>query len=124
MTRPRLAATVSWASACGFFVVAALHGSAYGRIMVMAEPAPETIRRVVSVLWLSGSADLVALGLVVAAMAHSSGAVGALVIALAALCPLAVAGRHVVFLGFLPPTAMLLALAALTLGAAFLKKSA
>ena len=119
MTQPRLAATLSWAAACGFFLVAALHGSAYRRIMAMAEPAPETIRRVLSVLWLSGSVDLVAFGLVVAAMARSSGAVSALVIACAALCPLAVALLQITFLGFLPPTAMLL-----DLGAAVLKKSA
>ena len=124
MTRPRLATIVSRASALGFFLVAALHGSAYGRIMVMAAPAPETLRRVVSVLWLSGSADLVAFGLVVAAMVRGPEAVGALVIALCALCPLAVAGLQVVFLGFVPPTAMLLALAALTFWAATLKKSA
>ena len=124
MTRPRLAATLSWAAAGGFFLVAALHGSAYRRIMAMAEPAPENVRRVLSVLWLSGSADLVAFGLVVGAMARSSGAVSALVITGAALCPLAVALLQMAFLGFLPPTAMLLALGALTLGAAVLKKSA
>lgn len=124
MTRPRLAVIVSRASACGFFLVAALHGSAYGRVMGMAPPGSESFRSVVSVLWLSGSADLVAFGLVLLAMARASGTVPALVTAFAAISPLVVAGLQVAFLGFLPPTAMLLALGALTLWAALLKKGA
>ena len=124
MTRPRLAVILSRASACGFFLVAALHGSAYFRVLAMAEGAPDTVRRVLSVLWLSASADLVAFGLVVGAMARSSGALPAGVTGLCALCPLAVAGLQVVFLGVIPPTAGLLALAAVTARAAFVKKDA
>lgn len=122
MTRSRAAAVLAWTAGWGFLAVAALHGSAYGRIMAMAEGAPETIRRVLSVLWLSGSADLVAFGLVVMVMARGSG--GGAVIGLAALSPLAVAVLQVVFMGFVPPTAMLLALAGLTLAAAVVRKGA
>ena len=122
MTRPRLAAIVSWVSACGFFLTAGLHGSAYGQIMRRAETAPETARGILAVLWLSAAVDLVIFGLVILAMARSSGTVAAAVIALAAVSPLAVAAMQVAFLGFVPPTAILLALGALTLWAAALKK--
>ena len=122
MTRSRAAVVLARASGWGFLVVAALHGSAYGRIMAMAETAPEAIRRVLSVLWLSGSADLVAFGLVIIVVARGPG--GAAVIGLCALSPLAVAVLQIVFLGFVPPTAMLLALAGLTVAAAVARRGA
>jgi hypothetical protein len=43
---------------------------------------------------------------------------------LAALSPLAIAGLQATFLGFIPPTAMLLVLGVLTLSAAAIKATA
>ena len=124
MTHVRLTRIFSWASAIGFLLVAALHGSAYGRVLGMAREAPDPVRRILSVLWLGGSGDFVALGLVLAAVAGTGGRTGALVTAFAALSPLAIAALQTTFLGFSPPTAMLLVLGALTLVAAALKAKA
>lgn len=124
MTTARLTRILSWASAIGFLGVAALHGSAYGMVLGLAREAPDPVRRILSVLWLAGSADLVALGLVLAAVAGTGGRTGALVTAFAALSPLSIAALQLTFLRFSPPTAMLLVLGALTLAAAALKAKA
>jgi hypothetical protein len=63
------------------------------------------------------SLDLLILGLIVAVVASRPTAPGRMILVIAALSPLAAAGLQLRFIGFVPPTAILLGLGALTLAA-------
>lgn len=101
-------------AAAGFFATAALHATGHGAVTAMAAET-QSLAALVPALWLGFSADLVVLGLIVAAVAWRPIPGGRAVLAIASLAPLAAAGLQVRYLGFIPPTLLLLALGLLTL---------
>jgi hypothetical protein len=70
---------------------------------------------VMPALWLVFSSDLVVLGLIVGALALRPSEVARPILTIAALCPIIAAGLQLWFIGFVPPTALLIALGVLTL---------
>ena len=121
MTRQRTGSIITGIAAAGFLGTAILHSTGYGAILRLAEQAPAELQVLAPAMWLVFSFDLAILGLIVAVVAVRPSAVGRLVLVLAALCPLSAAGLQLRFLGFIPPTGLLLMVGGLTLiGAAVL----
>lgn len=118
MTRRQLGSTLAGLAAAGFIGTAALHATGYGPVTEMARRAPPELTALTPALWLSFSFDLCVLGLIVIVVALLQMRGGWLVLALAAINPLVAAGLQVKFLGFIGPTAILIALGCLTLAAA------
>ncbi len=118
MTRQRAGSILSGISAAGFLGTALLHSTGYDSVTRLAEQAPAELRAMAPALWLVFSFDLVVLGLIVAVFAIRPSSVGRIVLVLAALCPLSAAVLQLRFFGFIPPTAILLAVGGLTLIAA------
>jgi hypothetical protein len=121
MGRRSVGRLVTGLAALAFLATAALHTSGYEIVTARAREAPAAVRALVPLLWLALSFDFTVLGLVVAVLAARPGPATRLVLAIVAIAPIAAAGLQVRFVGFIPPTAMLLGVAALTLlGAAIL----
>ena len=118
MTRKRVASILTWIAAAGYLGTAALHSTGYEAITRFARQGPEELRALAPALWLGFSFDLVVLGLVVAVIAARPSKTGRVILGIAALCPISAAGLQVMFLGFIPPTALLLAVGGMTLVAA------
>lgn len=119
MTRRRPGRLLAGLSAAGLLATAGLHATGLGGVAELARAGPSDLAPLVPALWLSFSFDLVVVGAIVAAVAWRPTRVGPVVLAIAAVAPLAAAGLQLRFIGFVPPTAILLALGALTLAAAF-----
>jgi hypothetical protein len=117
MSRRRIGTSLTVAAAVAFIATAGLHATGYDSVTALAEQAAGDLASLVPMLWLGFSVDLVVLGLVIGAVALR-GAGGRLILTFTALCPLAAAGLQVRFLGFIAPTAILLAVTVLTLAAA------
>jgi hypothetical protein len=107
-------------AAVGYLATAWLHGTGFGPVTAAAALGPPELAALVPALWLSFSLDLVVLGLIAAVVAWRPSAAGRLVLAVAALTPLGAAGLQMRFLGFIPPTGLLIALGSITLTAATL----
>ncbi len=118
MTRRKTGRILAGVAAAGFFATAWLHGTGYDSVTQLAGTGPRELESLVPALWLSFSFDLVVLGLIVAAVAWRPSTSSRAVLAIAALAPLAGAGLQLRFIGFVPPTAILIALGGLTLAAA------
>lgn len=118
MTRRRSGSILAAVASAGYIATAALHGTGYGWVADLALQAPAELRTLAPALWLSFAFDLVVVGLIVGVVALRPSPTGRLVLAIAAACPLAGAALQLRFLGFIPPTGILLALGVLTLVAA------
>jgi hypothetical protein len=69
-------------------------------------------------LWLIFSVDLAVLGMIVGVLAFRKNDLARPILLIAAACPLAAAGLQIRFIGFIPPTALLIGLGALAVVAA------
>lgn len=118
MTRHRAATILTGVAAAGFLGTAALHGTGYDSVSALAAEVPSELGPVMPALWLIFSFDLVILGLIVGLVAYRPAPIGRLILVIAALSPLGAAGLQLRFIGFVPPTAILLGLSAVTLAAA------
>ena len=114
MTRDRGARLLAGLAAFGFLGTAALHSTGYDSIVHMAKNVPGFLGHVMPALWLAFSLDLTVLGLIVGILALRPADVGRPILVIAALCPLAAAGLQLKFIGFIPPTGLLIALGVLT----------
>ena len=114
-TRASRARLLAGLSSLGFLGTALVHSSGYASIARLAHDVPGPMGRLMPGLWLIFSMDLTVLGLILAAVVLRPGDAARPVLVIAALCPLAAAGLQLWFIGFVPPTALLLALGALTL---------
>ena len=103
------------AASLSFFLTAALHGSGYASVAAAAESVPGTIGQLIPALWLVFSSDLAVIGLIIAVLAFRPTPAARPILAIAALCPLAAASLQLVTIGFVPPTALLIAVGLLTL---------
>ncbi len=108
MTSPQVAHAFRWAAALGFFLTAAGHASAYGKMS--NEPA----------LWFCFSFQQLALGLIVALVARSPAPRDRLILFFAASAPLLESGVMMKYLGFILPTFLVLGSGLLALTAAVL----
>ena len=118
MTRQTSGSIIAGIAAVGFLATAGLHATGYKMISSLAKQAPEALQAFAPALWLAISLDLVILGLIVGVVAFRPNGVGRVILIIAAMCPIGVAGLQLIFLGFIPPTALLLGIGALTLTAA------
>lgn len=118
MTRRSVGRGIAGVAAAGFLATAWLHSTGYDSVTELAGTGPPDLEMLMPALWLSFSFDLVVVGLIVAAIAWRPSAAGRAVLAIAALAPLAAAGLQLRFIGFIPPTAILIALGGITLTAA------
>jgi len=89
----------------------------------MAAQAPERVRSLLPILWLALSFDFTVVGLIVAVLALRPGGPARIILAVAAICPFAAAGLQIRFIGFVPPTAILLGVGVVTLVAAIILPS-
>ena len=118
MARERLGRVLAGLAALGYVGTAALHSTGYSSVATLALDVPSDLGPLMPALWLVFSLDLTVLGLMVAVIAWRPGVMGRILLPLAALSPLGVAGLQLRFIGFVPPTAILLGVAGLTFTAA------
>ncbi len=118
MKRGQAARLLTGLAALCFLGTAGLHSTGYDSIVRLASDVPGMMGQVMPALWLVFSFDLTILGLIVGAQAIRPADVARPILMIAALCPLAAAGLQVGFIGFVPPTALLIALGVLTLACA------
>lgn len=118
MRSKRLGSILGIGSALGFLATAGLHATGYSSITGLARQAPEDLRSLMPLLWVSFSVDLVVLGLIVLVAAWRPSRMSGFVLALAGFVPAIAAGLQVAYLGFIPPTAILIVLALATWAAA------
>jgi hypothetical protein len=118
MTRRNAGSIVAGVAALGFFGTAALHSTGYKAITELSMGTAPELQAVAPALWLVFSFDLVVLGLIVGIIAFRPSSSGRLILVVVALGPISAAGLQIRFLGFVPPTAILLGIGALTLVAA------
>lgn len=114
MTRDQVARLLAGLAALGFLGTATLHSTGYDSIERLAKNVPGVFGQVMPALWLAFSLDLTVLGLIVGTVALRPADVGRPILVIAALCPLAAAGLQLKFIGFIPPTGLLMALGVLT----------
>lgn len=112
MTKER-AATVSAAIGAGLlFVGAGLHFSAYSAVVAQA---PTDVRPIMSALWVACGVSLIVAALLVVAVTPLFIVRRRALLGIAALIPVSIAAVQIAYLGFLPPTTLLLLDAALLL---------
>jgi hypothetical protein len=117
MTRRKIGSILAGVACLGFLATAWLHSTGYSSVTELAADVPSRLGAVMPALWLMFSFDLVILGLIVGVVAYRPSATARAILWIAALAPLAAAGLQLRFLGFIPPTAILITLGALTLAA-------
>lgn len=118
MTRVQLGSLFTGLAGAGFLGTAALHGTGYDSVTQLAARGPAELQALAPALWLAFSLDLVIIGLILAVVARRPIPRDRAVLAVAALSPIGAALLQIRFLGFILPTAILLALGAFTLTAA------
>lgn len=109
MTRQKLGRILAGMAAFGFIGTAILHYTGYDSIIQLAEKGPEELQVLVPALWLSFSINLIIPGTIVAVIAFRPSRLSRLILIILALCPISAAILQILFLGFIPPTAILFA---------------
>ena len=104
MTKERLASLTASIGAGLVFATAGFHFSAYGSVIAQT---PADIRPLMAALWVAGGVSLILSALLVVAVTPMFIVRRRALLAIAALTPLSIAILQVVYLGFLPPTALL-----------------
>ena len=105
MTGERLATITSSVGAGLLFATAGLHMSAYGTVTAQA---PVDIRPFVAALWVAPGVSLMLAALLVIAVTPIRAHRRRAILFIAALTPLSIAVLQVIYIGFIPPTAILL----------------
>jgi len=121
MTRDRAARWLTGVAALGFLGTAALHSTGYASIVRLAKDTPGALGQVMPALWLAFSFDLTVLGLILGVLTLRPADVARPILVIAALCPLAAAGLQMKFIGFIPPTGLLIALGVLAWASAAMR---
>ena len=105
MTKDRAATLTASAGAGLLFATAAVHLSAYGSVVAQA---PADFRGLVAALWVAGGTSLLIAALLTIAVTPLFIVRRRALLAIAALIPLSIALLQIAYLGFIPPTALLL----------------
>ena len=105
MTKERVATVTAAIGAGLLFATAAVHLSAYPSVVAQT---PMDVRPLMSALWVAGGASLIVSGLLAVAVTPLFIVRRRALLGIAALTPLSIAAVQIAYLGFLPPTALLL----------------
>ena len=105
MTKDRLATVTASVGAGLLFATAGFHFSSYGPVVARASA---DLRPLVAGLWVAGGASLLISALLTVAVTPLFIVRRRALLGIAALTPLSIALLQIVYLGFLPPTALLL----------------
>jgi hypothetical protein len=124
MRRETVARSLACLAFLGYLGTAALHGSGYDWVRREAGEVPGFLGAILPGLWLAFSFDLIALGIIVGILALRPRDIarpillvaGLCPLSVAGLCPLSVAGLQLAYIGYIPPTGILIALGAVHLG--------
>ncbi len=108
MTSPKTASLLAWIAAILYIITAVWHQSGLSSITALAATGPAGLQPLVPALWVAFGVSLVLLALIIMACARSTSPDRRAILALAALGPLSGAVLQIVYLGFIPPTALLL----------------
>jgi hypothetical protein len=119
MTRYKTAQVLAGVSAVAFFVAAGLHASGYRAVVLQTQQALGVLAPLVAALWLAFAAAMLVLGCIVGLVALGRVPAGRWIVALAGCFPFITVLLQLDLLGFTRSTAMLAAVAVVTLGAAF-----
>jgi hypothetical protein len=123
MNRTRTANILIGVTAVLLVATGALHLGAYpGSIAPLAASAPDDVRHLLPAVWLAVGIDLVVMGLIVAAIGYENSTGSRLALAAVALCPLGGVVMHLMFFGFIQPTALLLLDGVLALACAIVRE--
>lgn len=120
MTRSRIGSVVAGIAAIGYLGTALLHSTGYRSVAELAAEVPSDLGPLMPALWLAFSLDLAVVGVIVGVVAWSRPRVGSLILVISSFQPVGAASLQLRYIGFVPPTAILLAVAAVTLAAAAL----
>ncbi len=120
MNRNKFASLITAVSAVGFIATAGLHSTGYDSIVALAGQAPPDLRSVLPALWLMFSFDLFILGLILSVTAIWPFGNARFIVAIAGLCPISAAVLQLIYVGFIPPAAILICLGVLCFVAAVL----
>lgn len=115
MMRRQVGSAITAIAAFGFWATAVYHGTGYSSVVRASTQAPEMLRAVLPILWLSFAFDLVVLGLIVAVLAFRPSGPARIILVVVAIYPLAAAGLQIRFIGFILPTALLIGVGIVTL---------
>lgn len=105
MTRQRVATVTASIGAGLLFGTAGFHLSAYSSVVARA---PTELRPLMAALWVAGGTSLIISALLAVAAAPLFIVRRRALLGIAALTPLSIAVLQIAYLGFLPPTALLL----------------
>ena len=105
MTKERVATVTAAIGAGLLFATVALHLSAYSAVVAQA---PTDLRPLMAALWVAGGASLIIAALLAVAVIPLFIVRRRALLGIAALTPLSIAGVQIAYVGFLPPTALLL----------------
>ena len=105
MTKERVATVTAAIGAGLLFATAGVHLSAYSSVVAQT---PTDVRPLMSALWIAGGASLIIAALLAVAATPLFIVRRRALLAIAALTPVSMAAVQIVYLGFLPPTALLL----------------
>jgi hypothetical protein len=117
MSRDRIGSGLLLVAGLGFLITAGLHLTGFDSVLRLVSDVPDDLKALGPALWLSFSLDYVVLGLVLLA-AWLGATPSRLVVAAVAIAPIGAAWLQVQFLGFIPPTVILIVLGVLTFAAA------
>jgi len=107
-TRYAIGRAVTGAAAAGFIATAWIHSTGFDSVRALALDGPGELTVLMPALWLAFSFDLVVLGLILAVQAFRPSPTSRWVAGIASVCPFGAAGLQLGFIGFIPPTAILL----------------
>jgi hypothetical protein len=105
MTKQRVATVTAAIGAGLLFLTAGIHLSAYTAVV---SQAPTDLQPLMAALWVAGGATLVIAALLAVAATPLFIVRRRALLAIAALAPVSIAVLQIAYLGFLPPTALLL----------------
>ena len=105
MTKERVATVTAAIGAGLLFATAGVHLSAYSSVVAQT---PTDVRPLMSALWIAGGASLIIAALLAVAVTPLFIVRRRAILAIAALTPVSIAAVQIAYLGFLPPTALLL----------------
>ena len=107
MGHQRLGNIVAGVTAVLIIVTACLHTAALGQINQPAQTTSADVRPLLTLLWITFGLELAIVGSSWGIVARDARGGGRLILIAASLCPLSAAALQVVYLGFIPPTAIL-----------------
>lgn len=114
MTRDQVGRLLAAVACLGFLGTAGLHSTGYDSAVRLGNEVPGVMGEAIPMLWLGFSFDLAVLGLIIGVLVARPRDVARPILAIAALCPFSAAGLQLAFIGFVPPTAILIVLGVVT----------